>query len=156
MRFKTVALQAAYQDGLRRCPCCNVQLVWRANTENLQNNLATVDHIIPKSIGGADTSDNMFIMCRKCNTLRDTQCFVKFVSDRGVSKSLAEDVYKKAHVATLQSMIYVQFTQNILERDVARKTNKKRRNHIRNVIKSYSDYFGDYLPEFQLLQRLVT
>jgi hypothetical protein len=121
----------------------------------MQRNLATVDHIVPQSMGGADTPDNVFVMCRECNTKRGTECFVKFVTSHGVSKKFAEDLYKKAHVVSLQSMIMVQFTHVIQDYKSALKTNKKRRKNIRHIIQNYTKYFGDYLPEFQLLQRLV-
>lgn len=155
MCFKKTAIHTAYQNGLRRCPCCDVQLVWKANIENVQKNLATVDHIVPHSIGGADTPDNMFVMCRKCNERRGDTCFVDFVTSHGVSKTLAEDLYKKAHVVSLQTMIMVQFNAVIEDRKHALKVNKKRRGQIRKMIENYTAYFGDYLPEFQLLQRLI-
>jgi hypothetical protein len=155
MCFKKTALNLAYQNGLRRCPCCGVQLVWKAYAPQVQKNLATVDHIVPRLIGGADTSDNMFVMCRACNNFRNTECFVTFVTRHGVSKTYAEDLYRKAHIVTLQSMILVQFMQNIEDKKSAIKINKKRRKQIKTVVQNYTSYFGDYLPEFQLLQRLL-
>lgn len=155
MCFKKTALKIAYEDGVRRCPCCDVQLVWKANPDNVQKNLATVDHIVPHSMGGADTAENMFVMCRKCNHTRATECFVKFVTERGVSKSLAEDLYRKAHTVSLQMMILNQFTQVVNGRENALKVNKNRRKQIKAMIKNYTAYFGDYLPEFNLLQKLA-
>lgn len=155
MCYKKTTISVAYENGLRRCPCCNVQLTWRARRERLQDNLATVDHIVPRSIGGADTHENMFVMCFKCNRTRGVQCFVDFVTSRGVSKSYAESIYRKAHVASLQCIIYAQFTQIIDNRKDILKTNKKRRNSIRSVVRNYTNYFGDYLPEFELLKQMV-
>jgi 5-methylcytosine-specific restriction endonuclease McrA len=65
MSFKKNSLISAFDAGVRRCPICNVQLVWKSNTDSVQSNLATVDHIVPKSVGGSDTLGNMFVMCRK-------------------------------------------------------------------------------------------
>jgi hypothetical protein len=155
MCFKKTSLKLAYENGVLRCPCCGIQLVWKAHTSNVQKNLATVDHIVPQSIGGADTTENMFVMCRKCNEFRGNSCFVTFVTERGVSKSLAETLYKKAYIATLQTMIMIQFNHVIEDKKQALKINKKRRGQIQKMIKNYTEYFGDYLPEFQLLQRLI-
>jgi hypothetical protein len=155
MCYKKVTLQSAYADGLRRCPICCVQLVWKPSLPVPQKNLATVDHIIPDSMGGADTSDNMFVMCRQCNNLRGTQCFVKYVTEAGVSKSLAEELYRKAHIVTLQIMVASQFTQVHKDHSDVIKLYRKRRKQLKSVVKNYTDYFGDYLPEFQLLQKLL-
>jgi hypothetical protein len=155
MCFKKTAMNTAFESGARRCPCCDVQLVWKANPGNQQRNLATVDHIVPRSMGGADSAENMFVMCRMCNHTRATECFVKFVTERGVSKSLAEDLYHKAHTVSLQMMILNQFTQVVNGRENALKVNKTRRKQIKAMIKNYTAYFGDYLPEFNLLQKLA-
>lgn len=155
MCFKKTSLHAAFQNGLRRCPCCDTQLVWKSNVNSVQKNLATVDHIVPKTIGGADHPGNMFVMCRKCNEIRGNSCFVEFVTSNGVSKTLAEELYKKAHVASLQNMIAIQFNYVIEDKKHALKINKKRRAQIRKIIKNYAEYFGDYLPEFQLLRGFV-
>jgi hypothetical protein len=150
MCFKKNSLRAAYQNGLRRCPCCNVQLVWKANPINVQKNLATVDHMVAKSLGGPDTSDNMFVMCRKCNEERGNQCFVEFVSSRGVSKIEAEGLYKNAHLASVRHLIDMLMNQarNPAER-------KGFKNRVRSVVINYRKYFKDYLPEFDLLPREV-
>lgn len=111
-RTKCAVRQLAYDSGVRRCPCCNVQLVWKANIDNVQKNLATVDHIVPKSIGGTMHQDNLFVMCKKCNSNRGDQCFVSYLTKHNYSKFKAEEIYKKAHVATLQGIIYSQFTFN--------------------------------------------
>lgn len=150
MCFKKASLNAAYTNGLRRCPCCNVQLVWKANVGNIQKNLATVDHMVARSIGGPDTSDNMFVMCRQCNEDRGNQCFVTFVTNRGYSKMEAEVLYKKAHIASVRHLIgmLMNQVQNGAER-------KKFKNKIKMVVQNYRKYFKDYLPEFDLLPREV-
>lgn len=150
MCYKKTALTVAYQNGLRRCPCCNIQLVWKANLENIQKNLATVDHMVAKSYGGPDTADNMFVMCRQCNEDRGNQCFVEFVVSRGVSKIEAETLYKKAHIASVRHLIgmLMNQVQDKIER-------KKFKNKIKMVVQNYRKYFKDYLPEFDLLPRDV-
>ncbi len=150
MCYKKTALTAAYQNGLRRCPCCNIQLLWKANLENIQKNLATVDHMVARSHGGPDTTDNMYVMCRQCNEDRGNKCFINFVVDRGVSKIEAEELYKKAHIASVRHIICMLMNQvqNGTER-------KKFKNKIKMVVQNYRKYFKDYLPEFDLLPREV-
>jgi hypothetical protein len=150
MCFKKAALNAAYASGLRRCPCCNAQLVWKANVGNIQKNLATVDHMVARSIGGPDTSDNMFVMCRQCNEDRGNQCFVTFVTNCDYSKTEAEALYKKAHIASVRHLI------SMLMNQVQDKTERKKfKNKIKMVVQNYRKYFKDYLPEFDLLPREV-
>ena len=150
MCFKKTALHTAYQNGIRRCPCCNVQLVWKANRENVQRNLATVDHMVAKSLGGPDTSDNMFVMCRRCNEERGNQCFVEFVVSRGVSKIEAEELYRKAHVASVRHLL-----ESLMNQVQNGKDRKRFKNKVRCVVINYRRYFKEYLPEFDLLPREV-
>lgn len=155
MCFKKNSLNIAFDNGLRHCPICKSQLVWKSKSEQPQKNLATVDHIIPRSIGGADTPGNIFVMCRQCNGKRGADCFVEYLTDAGISASYAENLYKQAHISTLQCMIYTQFTNSFTEQKIANRTNRKRRKQVRRVIKNYTEYFGDYLPEFELLEKLL-
>ena len=150
MCYKKASINAAFSNGLRRCPCCNIQLVWKANRDNLQKNLATVDHMIAKSLGGPNTSDNMFVMCRQCNEDRGNQCFVEFVVSRGVSKIEAEELYKNAHIASVRYLIDMLMNQ-------ARNPSERKafKNKVRAIVTSYRKYFNDYLPEFDLLPREI-
>lgn len=150
MCYKKTALTTAYQNGLRRCPCCDVQLVWKSNPDKPQRNLATVDHMIAKSLGGPDTSDNMFVMCRQCNADRGNKCFVTFVVDRGFSKIESEQLFKAAHIGSVRYLL--EMLMNQVQNGKDRKVFK---NRIKMVVGSYRKYFKDYLPEFDLLPREV-
>lgn len=152
--FKQVARTKAFENGITRCPCCKVQLMWKPSLPKIQKNFATVDHIVPNSIGGSDSVRNMFVMCRSCNEKRGNTCFVNFVTSHGVSKSYAEEIYRDAHVETLQRMIAAQFTQNESSA-LTKKINKKRRENIKKIVRNYVDYFGDYLPVFELLEKIL-
>jgi hypothetical protein len=106
--------------------------------------------MVPRSLGGPDTTDNMFVMCRKCNEDRGNQCFVSFVVSRGVSKTEAEELYKNAHIASVRHLI------SMLMNQVNSGTERKKfKNKIRQVVINYRRYFKDYLPEFDLLPREV-
>jgi len=59
--------------------------------ERLSANRFTVDHVIPKSLGGSDEIDNLALACRRCNERRynfvagidpDTQEIVPLFSPR--------------------------------------------------------------------------
>lgn len=150
MCYKKNAIVNAYNSGVRRCPCCDVQLVWKANPDEPQKNLATVDHMVPRSLGGPDTTDNMFVMCRQCNNDRGNACFVMFVVDRGVSKIEAETLYKQAHLSSVRHLLGTLMNQ--IQTGVDR---KKYKNKIKMVVCNYRKYFNDYLPEFDLLPREV-
>lgn len=150
MCYKKTALMAAYQNGIRRCPCCNVQLVWKSNVDHVQKNLATVDHMVAKSRGGSDNSGNMFVMCRSCNEKRGNDCFVAFVTKHGYSKIEAEDLYRNAHLVSVRHVL-----QNLLNQTQTATDRKKYKNRIKAIIKNYRKYFDDFLPEFDLLPREV-
>ena len=146
MCFKSTALSAAFERGVYRCPCCDVQLVWKSNCERIQSNLATVDHIVPKSKGGANVPGNMYVMCRKCNERRGNSCFVNFITAAGVSKSEAELIYRQAHIESVKSWLL-----NLINQSNNKTVCKKFKNSIKGVVRNYSGYFQDYLPEFNLL-----
>lgn len=146
--YKHNARINAYENGLRRCPCCNVQLVWKSYQPVVQKNMATVDHIVPKSIGGGNTVDNMYVMCRQCNNDRDTMCFVEFLVSRGISKTEAEALYKKAHIASVKVILF-----NLINQANDMTTRKRLKKYLKQVVQNYRRYFNDYLPEFDLLPK---
>lgn len=155
-KIKDNVKQKAYDKGLRCCPCCNVQLVWKAaNVPDLQKNLATVDHILPKSFCGSNAFENLYIMCRKCNTDRGAQSFVKFVTKKGVAKDIAEDIYKKAHVMSLQHIIKHQFSSKFSDSKSEHINNKTQRSRVRKIINNYKEHFGHILPEFSLFEQIL-
>jgi hypothetical protein len=88
----------------------------------------------------------MYVMCRKCNEDRGNQCFVEFVVSRGVSRTEAENLYRKAHFTSVTHLIGMLMNQarNPTER-------KGFKNRIRTVVINYRKYFNDYLSEFDLL-----
>ena len=57
----------AQASGLTYCPICTVPLNWE---QGQQPNSAEVDHIIPHSLGGTDTAENLRVICRSCNQSR--------------------------------------------------------------------------------------
>ena len=42
----------------------------------------TIDHIVPKSIGGTDHIENLWLLCGACNSSKGTKSQVEFLKDR--------------------------------------------------------------------------
>lgn len=58
------ALYLAQQQGIDKCPYCDVELDY---TRGLQPNSAEPDHVIAHANGGQDRIENLKVCCRKCN-----------------------------------------------------------------------------------------
>lgn len=104
-RRSTIA--AAYAQGLRRCPCCNVQLVWKApRWRSHPSNVATVDHIIPRSKGGDGTHHNLFVICRRCNMNRGDGCFLAFARVKGIPDAQAHALMERGLRSSMRNALY--------------------------------------------------
>src|SRR5690606_20481977 len=44
----------------------------------------TIDHLIPRKIGGADTGENMVWACRSCNSSKGARDALEWLASRGV------------------------------------------------------------------------
>jgi 5-methylcytosine-specific restriction endonuclease McrA len=56
------------------CSCCGSPLdygIGQNNSGKEDVNTPSTDHIIPRSKGGTDHIDNLWIICNKCNTLKN-------------------------------------------------------------------------------------
>jgi 5-methylcytosine-specific restriction endonuclease McrA len=57
----------------------------------LTKNLATVDHVVPRSRGGGDDPGNFALACKKCQKLKGNktlgECGMRLVRNRGRSKN---------------------------------------------------------------------
>ncbi|HEX2554427.1 MAG TPA: HNH endonuclease signature motif containing protein [Microvirga sp.] len=60
------------RDG-GRCAYCGVPVLRRRPGLHRAADLATLDHVVPKSRGGPLTAENVVLACRGCNTARGTQ-----------------------------------------------------------------------------------
>lgn len=63
MPITDAAKQAIRKRASYLCEYCH-------SPERLSANRFTVDHIIPKSLGGSDEIDNLALACRRCNERR--------------------------------------------------------------------------------------
>ena len=63
MPISNATKQAVREQANYLCEYCH-------SPERLSANRFTVDHIIPKSLGGTDNIDNLALACRRCNERR--------------------------------------------------------------------------------------
>ena len=79
-----IAYKAEMRAWLRTCvaeaqnwKCCYCGCETEPTTKN--KNSATLEHVLPKSLGGTDDWDNLAMACMKCNTKRgntDAEAFL--------------------------------------------------------------------------------
>jgi 5-methylcytosine-specific restriction endonuclease McrA len=55
------------------CVYCGVRTVRRRPGLHRAADLATLDHVVPKSQGGPLTAENVVLACRACNNARGTE-----------------------------------------------------------------------------------
>jgi 5-methylcytosine-specific restriction endonuclease McrA len=56
-----------------RCGFCNVKVVLREGCDDNRPNVATIDHITPRSMGGGDDDSNLILACQMCNKLKGNE-----------------------------------------------------------------------------------
>ena len=56
----------------RECPICGIKMVHYPNTniDHLMTSAATIEHILPRSLGGTHDGDNLSTICNGCNRAR--------------------------------------------------------------------------------------
>lgn len=59
-----------------KCRYCRKQIEWEAVTKQGRKDV-TLDHIIPKCLGGTDSEDNLTIACFRCNNLKGSRITIK-------------------------------------------------------------------------------
>lgn len=69
-RIRKEMLKQAQVAGITRCPMCGNSFDW---TRPYVARSPEVDHIVPHSMGGADSMENVRLICRDCNVKRGGQ-----------------------------------------------------------------------------------
>lgn len=75
------------------CSCCGSPLdygIGKNNQGKLDENTPSTDHKIPRSKGGTDNIDNLWIICNKCNTLKNNSTFEDIKRYENIIKVLQE------------------------------------------------------------------
>lgn len=56
-----------YENGVIICSYCGRKLSTRKNHDDRSPNATTIDHVIPLSVGGANSFANVVLSCFDCN-----------------------------------------------------------------------------------------
>lgn len=85
--FCNLKIKRRLFHGLEKIPCCFCgKLTWR-NAK--KRNLATLEHIVPKQMGGNSELDNLAISCYSCNMERGVADFMQFLRfKRGITDEI--------------------------------------------------------------------
>jgi 5-methylcytosine-specific restriction endonuclease McrA len=59
-----------HRDG-RKCRYCGRAVQERPNPHKARADDLTIDHVVPRHMGGGSTVDNMVVACHKCNHEKD-------------------------------------------------------------------------------------
>lgn len=77
------AVEKSYQRGQRRCHICSCQLIYNPRLTGkgctVPKNLATFEHLVPKSQGGTKAPINGLIICGQCNHRRGNTNWLKWI-----------------------------------------------------------------------------
>jgi 5-methylcytosine-specific restriction endonuclease McrA len=79
------------------CSCCGSKLDYglgKNNKNKADENTPSTDHIIPRSKGGTDDLDNLWIICNKCNTLKNNATHEDIQRYENIIRVLKETVDK--------------------------------------------------------------
>jgi len=75
------------------CSCCGSPLdygIGKNNHGKLDENTPSTDHKIPRSKGGANDIENLWIICNKCNTLKNNATHEDIQRYENIIKMLKE------------------------------------------------------------------
>lgn len=70
--FRLKRIYLCQRDG-NMCKICGVQMVKSDGGGKLQDNVMTVDHIIPTHTGGTNDISNLQLVCNKCNQKKNSE-----------------------------------------------------------------------------------
>ena len=90
---KSAAMDVVIDRDGKRCFYCRrvTQRLRRSRGGKLPSDTATLDHVIPKSEGGSNDTENLVLACTECNRRRGTCDFIVF----GI-KSIVDIIRSKA------------------------------------------------------------
>ena len=63
-----------------RCVYCAVTLTWDVRRQPHAPTCATLEHIVPKTMGGADQMSNLAVSCHRCNNQRGSTPHGEFLN----------------------------------------------------------------------------
>lgn len=85
----------------RECPICSVEMwdpVW--GTSGGMRSRATIDHIVPRCQSGADTPDNLRVICWGCNNRLASELHASMIGAVTFSRRLTPAARVRGHRKT--------------------------------------------------------
>lgn len=77
----------------KTCSCCGSMLDYGIGANNVgkkDENTPSTDHKIPRSKGGTNDIDNLWIICNKCNTIKSNATHEDIIRFESIAKYLKE------------------------------------------------------------------
>jgi len=76
-----------------RCAYCRIPMTLHVHGKTkVEGNVATLDHIIPKSYGGPACNENLLVVCFECNRDRGNCSLMHFLRDPRVLARLRASI----------------------------------------------------------------
>lgn len=88
-----VEYQAFLDKCKTHCPCCGSKLDYGLGKNNHKKRdfeTPSTDHLVPQSIGGTNNIDNLWVICVRCNRMKNDATYDDIARLEGVLKILKE------------------------------------------------------------------
>lgn len=74
------------------CPYCLDRMrIHNHKDEKVTGNVATIDHIVPRSKNGANIQDNLLVVCARCNLDKGNMGLIEFMMTRTIRDKVAKN-----------------------------------------------------------------
>jgi 5-methylcytosine-specific restriction endonuclease McrA len=81
-----------FRDFGGLCPYCLTRMRFHTHKdEKVFGNIATADHVIPRSKGGANTQENLLLVCARCNLDKGNMGLIEFMMTRTIRDKVARN-----------------------------------------------------------------
>lgn len=102
-RTDSISRQAVFERDDWHCYLCGRLTIRGASSSNGRG--ASIDHIVPISANGTDSSDNLRCTCSRCNTEKGSRCLWEKVKIRITPEQKADVLSLLPHQPTLEELI---------------------------------------------------
>lgn len=90
-KYVTEVLQQMFDSQNGKCYICGREL----DLTGCGKNMATIDHVHPKSLGGTNEQSNLMLSCLHCNQLKGAFIFSNELKELIIRQREIEDTYDK-------------------------------------------------------------
>lgn len=96
-------IERIFNSKEAKCHWCNIELNFSFPSDGVQKaDNATLDHIIPRGIGGGNWNSNLVVACYSCNHKRKDTIPNKYHCDRCKQAIIHFITYMKSIISKLQ------------------------------------------------------